>query len=132
MWIVVGGRVTEPMVKLLTKNLGLKFQGVENVLDLVNTIYKKGLGHFEQVEGVIVLSMGCDSLVDIGWTTQLDRLNVPVIYFNNYEDVTDIEHMAQLKNVKLVEDSGLTMKHIFKEVLLATDTKTTEGVTNYA
>lgn len=132
MWIVVGGRVTEPMVKLLTKNLGLKFQGVENVLDLVNTIYKKGLGHFEQVEGVIVLSMGCDSLVDIGWTSQLDRLNVPVIYFNNYEDVTDIEHMSQLKNVKLVEDSGLTMKHIFKEVLLATDTKTTEGVTKYA
>lgn len=132
MWIVVGGRVTETMVKILTKNLGLKFQGVENVLDLVNTIYKKGLGHFEQVEGVIVLSMGCDSLVDIGWTTQLDRLNVPVLYFNNYEDVTDIKHMAQLKNVKLVEESGLTMKHIFKEVLLATDTKTTEGVTEYA
>lgn len=132
MWIVVGGRVTETMVKILTKNLGLKFQGVENVLDLVNTIYKKGLGHFEQVEGVVVLSMGCDSLVDIGWTTQLDRLNVPVIYFNNYEDVTDIDHMEQLKNVKLVEDSGLTMKHIFKEILLATDTKTTEGVNKYA
>lgn len=132
MWLVVGGRVTETMVKVLTKNLDLKFQGVENVLDLVNTIYKKGLGHFEQVEGVIVLSMGCDSLVDIGWTTQLDRLNVPVLYFNNYEDVTDIEHMSQLKNVKLVEDSGLTMKQVFKEILLATDTKTTEGVTKYA
>lgn len=132
MWLVVGGRVTETMVKVLTKNLELKFQGVENVLDLVNTIYKKGLGHFEQVEGVIVLSMGCDSLVDIGWTTQLDRLNVPVLYFNNYEDVTDIEHMSQLKNVKLVEDSGLTMKQVFKEILLAADTKTTEGVTKYA
>lgn len=117
MWLVVGGRVTETMVKVLTKNLDLKFQGVENVLDLVNTIYKKGLGHFEQVEGVIVLSMGCDSLVDIGWTSQLDRLNVPVIYFNNYEDVTDREHISHLTNVHLVEDEGLTVKRIGKEIM---------------
>lgn len=132
MWLVVGGRVTETMVKVLTKNLDLKFQGVENVLDLVNTIYKKGLGHFEQVEGVIVLSMGCDSLVDIGWTTQLDRLNVPVLYFNNYEDVTDNDIMSQLKNVKLIEEEGITVNRIFKEVRLAGTKQTQEGVTDYA
>lgn len=134
MWVVVGGRITEAMVGLLAKNVGVQFQGVENVLDLVNTIYKKGLGHFSQVEGVVVLSTGCDSLVDIGWTSQLDRLNVPVIYFNNYENVTDKEHISHLKNVRLVEDEGLTVKRIGKEVLLATEEKNTteQGDVHYA
>lgn len=137
MWIVVGGRLTDAVVNILQKQTGKRYQGVDNVLDLTNTILTKGLQYFSQVEGVVVLSMGCDSLVDLGWMMQLNRLGVPVLYFSNYDEVTGSDETESLKHIHVVEDKNLTLGTIAANIIKQSTTEkveltNTEGVHTYA
>lgn len=116
MWLVVGGRITDTLVSKLDSVVkSQKFQGVDSVLDVTNTIFKKGLDHFKDVEGVVVVSSGCHSIVDMGWMLQFNRLGVPVLYYSTYTINTGSE-VDSLSNISVHQGGNISIKEIAKGV----------------
>lgn len=116
MWMLVGGKITESTMKVLERLTDKKFQGVESVLDVVNTLLTKGVDHFEGIEGVVVLASGCDSIVDLGWMLQLDRLGVPIYYYSHFEQVNLDKGLEHLKNIHTVAHNPLKVKMIAQDI----------------
>lgn len=116
MWLVVGGKVSNALIDVLETYNGKQFQGINNIMDVTNTILTKGLGHFKDVKGVIVLTSGCDSVVDLGWMLQLNRLNVPVLYYSNYETIQESDDVRNLANIHMKTGEGILIKEIVRDM----------------
>lgn len=116
MWIVVAGTLTNEVVRHLNTYIKNKtFQGVHSVIDITNTIFTKGIEHFEPVEGIMVLSSGCESIVDMGWALQLNRLNKPVLYYSTYE-LKDSAELESLTNVEIQQGTKISLRDLVKGI----------------
>lgn len=117
MWIVVGGRITSAVTARMRKFVpGTKFQGVNSVLDIINTILTRGRDYFDVVDGFVVLSSGCESIVDKSWMLHLNQLNKPVLYYSTYEEVKESEELSKLQNVTIKSDDSIKIKDLIKDV----------------
>lgn len=102
MWLICGGKISKPVSQLLTGATGLTYQSVSNVLDITNTIFERGLDSFNNISGVVVLPSGTESIIDVGWLLQLNRLEVPIYYYTNLDVGEDIKNLEYI-HVKYAE-----------------------------
>lgn len=117
MWLVVGGKVTNNLVDILTSYTGERFQGVNHVLDVAETVLKKGVNHFSGVSGIIVLTEGCHSVVDLSWMATLNLIKKPVLYYSNYAGVKPNLEGTGLNNISVKEPTDkLKIREIAQDI----------------
>lgn len=109
MWILVAGRMSQPMAEEMRQVSGIPIIGVENVGDLCYTLEVQGNGAFQKVVGAVVVDPSIDSLKDWGGVRVLaNRLpHVDVHIVNRFPKLSpSLDMFPQNVQVHSVEKEG--------------------------
>lgn len=125
MWLLSAGRLSGEICKLIQPKVKVNLKAVDSVLDITNTIFQQGLDHFADVEGVLVLDSGTQSLVDWGWLAQIERLGVPIVYITRNEKLKPNIPTEAIPHFRFVySDSGIGVNQIANELDYEMDKRT--------
>lgn len=117
MWLLSAGRLSGEICKIIQPKVKINLRAVDSVLDITNTIFQQGLDHFADVEGVLVLDSGTQSLVDWGWLAQIERLNVPIVYISRNENLKPNIPSEAIPHFRFVySDEGIGVNQIVTEL----------------
>ena len=117
MWVLSAGRLSEKICDIVRPNVEVPLTAVDSVLDITNTISTKGLDHFKDVMGIIVLDSGTSSLIDWGWLLQLERLAVPIIYLSRVDNIKPNLNDFFIPHFRFVYcENGIGVKQIAAEI----------------
>ena len=117
MWLLSAGRLSGEICKIIQPKVKVNLRAVDSVLDITNTIFQQGLDHFADVEGVLVLDSGTQSLVDWGWLAQIERLNVPIVYISRNENLKPNIPSEAIPHFRFVySDEGIGVNQIVTEL----------------
>lgn len=125
MWLLSAGRLSGEICKLIQPKVKVNLKAVDSVLDITNTIFQQGLAHFADVEGVLVLDSGTQSLVDWGWLAQIERLGVPIVYITRNENLKPNIPTEAIPHFRFVYSvSGIGVNQIANELDYEMDKRT--------
>ncbi|PGT90063.1 hypothetical protein [Bacillus thuringiensis] len=90
MWLMVAGRLSQPIAEEIKHVLSVPIIGVENVGDLCYTLDVQGNGAFRKVTGIVVVDPSLQSLKD--WNGVMEMANrlsqIPVHVANRFSQLT--------------------------------------------